>query len=796
MWFNITEIAYMISENIIALINSINFIDPSDLNFEIIVNSKICFGDILNFSMIYSVIDNKSKNIKRFNLDRSTISDGDNSFLQLIEDLNALVYQNTTDGKILPFKIEFPDFGQRLKISMGREFDLRPVVLRSNINYHTTKLQEEKIGTRVDNIKSYKFNTVGIIPLERNNIILILGFYLNVDQNQLISKIIKDRFFTKMENTLTKSHEMINQFKNVYLSEKDSSAFAYIIQLYKRMIWHEGIENIHFFTFNAYDRRLYYNYVDSGINKNDIQNYVNQCKDKLNLELTKAQKKYIKNKLDKILTEAEYNYAIKILDNLHKPEWINNEFLNTDGISGEFVENKKWILRKVFTCIPQEPWTGVAGYTASTRVMDISYSKKDKMEERWISKFLEDAYFYRKLMTFEILLGVGGEGAMAAFPILDCGQIGGVLFANRRKGESLHFDPETLRQLFNLSIFLKSLIQYKRMTDYIFNVLNSLITDTWKQIEPFAAIIQHLPDLLNPALVIVWNVNYLSRNKIHIPQYIFMYKGQEDYVFDEANISMIPLSYQKCEEDEKNQLGFSINHYKYIKMLNCKSKRIILNQDDVYKSLPEKLYYIHEKQSDSGVSKPNATLTRHRLKSGILLEYKKEEMEGYIVIYTLESENILKDNEDSILQKIKIIHQLIHIEDIVYQIISGKLSSLHEAKYLGLNPLDGFLGEVLSKIDNLFVKLKNINNSQHLQEVRSLIQHTINVNVSVIKDIFAELDELIAKEIDSSPQKMNLVKLVKEIIDYMPIYWKFRVEIVSYQKYLKINCFKLIVSLL
>lgn len=775
----------------------LDIIDPSDMESEIIAQAKLFFGRDVDFCLLYvredSGAETSGNGLNKYTLEGSTFGLRKQSHEQVNVIINYEIKRHRDNSGINLFThIQSDWFGRVIYLSSNNE-------IRKEWDFCELSKEYGNWSSK-SIVKLYKFDGLGLLFLNDFQYLLLLGFWSGLKSRQ--------EFRTRIEKDLAQFQERMNEIckLSIYqqkrlddwierLKDKNYKTYGHIVQSFKKMLAvDEHIENIHLFLYDAYDRRLYYRYVDSmRLDKDALESYLTYCRNpNIDLKLSPSQSWYVKKKIQNILqSDDDTRAAFALLDNIHDERWMRNYFEFAESasttIEGEdkLHEYREWILAQVLSCIPQEPWTGVAGYTALTKTIDISVIGN---EPRWDPHKLHPAYFFSKLMCYERLVGIGGGGAMVAFPILDNGQIAGVLFATRRESDvKLHgfrdFSKQTLYKLYNLSIHLKYFIMHKRQFDFSMKVLRNLVNETDKGLDLIRAIGNYLPDLINPALVVVWEQDTAFQTISKRPRYIWGY-NERNAISDGG---FVPSQYQLFSDDDRLFSLLSSEHFEAVCEIYDKE---ILGEDDVNKTLSIEFRSAYERNIFDDITRPTKfdyAEKSNSINSAILLKYKIGDRAGWVVIYLHESEDLIKSQFDFISHKLDAMRFLLEFEKPITNLLNIKLASSHEIRSAFIEPMSTYLEtalEYLEKELNLIAKKQNTD-TQNIKNAYSLIRRVSRHNLALLKDTVARIDNFTVRSEYYSLVPINLVNVVRSVWEDIRVVWRNTPSIQEYQTYLK-----------
>ena len=577
--------------------------------------------------------------------------------------------------------------------------------------------------------------------------------------------------------------EIIEDRSN-YFMDKSYRIYAQMIRTFKKILDEYNIENVHLFLFDAYDRRLYYNFIESmQITDSTLANYKDACLNTQdgNGQLSENQITYIKNRIIKFINPefCNHNDLFEILENLYDYKWILNylEGINPT-INTKDINDKIWKILLVLSSIPQEPWTGVAGFAAYTRTMDISITGEKnsnietrKYESRWEPQSVNKAYFYHKLAMYETIAGVGGKGSMAAFPVLDSGQIAGVLFVTKPASASnLLFDSKALNRILSLTSILKNFILFKRKNDFNNNVIEALISDPLGIVEPFKIIGNFIPDLFNPLLVIVWEKHENENSGIQKPKYIWGFnKGLQ------SDDGLLPLSYEffPIEHDLYNK--FVPENFEFIK----NNTEIVFSEEEPnnpnsFKNSFRKEYeYMTEDKTQEEQEHLLSSIGR-KIRSGIVFYHKDGLTQSWFVVYTEESKMILERNIVLIKDKLSIIDRILSTNRLLKNILDSKFASTHEIRGAFLRPLESRLNAASIMLQS---SIQDNQHEQSILDIKGMLDYCNFNLLPMLTNSISRIDNLTLDEKSDELESLSLLNIIGEIWRNQKLYWNFLSEV-------------------
>jgi hypothetical protein len=666
-----------------------------------------------------------------------------------------------------------------------RSVKLTPVGLDATVLGHFETPMVSRVGERLSSglgstkgaqaqlIKPFRFDTLAVFSFaSEREYFAILGFKLPKTKYDQFPPRVR-RFVSDWKSANRKTQIDFSMLKESfdYSRDRNYSTYGAVVQSYKRLLLGDDIARVNLFLFNAFDRRLYYQSIDARIEDADIERYFRRCVQfaSEDISLSDSQKRYIMNRIKDSfkLTEHQRNFSAEILDNLHDPKWVRDQFKSSAENSAE----NRMILRQVFTCIPQEPWTGVAGYSAWTKTMDVSRQAQAGEEVRWNPQRLDQSYFYRRLTLYEILLGVGGGGTMFSFPITDCGQISGVLFVTSKAREKYKFKPEILHNLLNLTAVLKQLIMSRKEFDFSMQVIDTLINKPNDYDEPMEVIVRYIYMLFNPALVVAWQKERGSKDRLERPRYVYAYQRPRSFSVEESEgDTLIPLHYLPVLQSDPLLQAFSAAHYATIRHLSDDQKEL-LDLEEVRNSLPKDFHNIYQRESDRGViDNSKQSVMRTQVESGILLRYSWQRRPGFIVVYTTDSVNDLSEQIGFIRKRREMIENLVRFEEGIFHMFERRRATIHDVSSGFIYTTKFLLDKANAKLESATRDLKDdLELVDLVTRAQALITLVSKNFIASIEDALTRIDENLAPDRKKKP--LCLYEVVKSIVPIMKDYW-------------------------
>lgn len=157
-------------------------------------------------------------------------------------------------------------------------------------------------------------------------------------------------------------------------------------------------------------------------------------------------------------------------------------------------------LRFLLTVLPQEPGTGVAGHTALTLIPEIYHSSPDE-DNKWSSSRYSMERF-GLMLSVEKMFGIGTFGSMAAVPLIESGQLAGVLFVVRDEPFSHRKD---LPIMMEKAAQISPLLTMYRSRKFQHALMVGASRDQSARIGTLAAL--HAPLAFNTLLTVLWHIS-------------------------------------------------------------------------------------------------------------------------------------------------------------------------------------------------------------------------------------------------------------------------------------------------
>lgn len=156
------------------------------------------------------------------------------------------------------------------------------------------------------------------------------------------------------------------------------------------------------------------------------------------------------------------------------------------------------VLKALLTVMPQEPGTGVAGETVLTRIPQLGQESDPRWEPR--NENYRDKFF-AAMLSVEQLFGIGSSGnRMAAVPLMESGQLWGVLFFVQHKP----YDEERLLELWERAQHLSSVLTLFRSFQFQDAITRGAKRDPRKSMATLA--LENIHFALNPVFAVHWQL--------------------------------------------------------------------------------------------------------------------------------------------------------------------------------------------------------------------------------------------------------------------------------------------------
>lgn len=733
----------------------ININEPANLESQIVNQILINYASVLDFALLYKMENettgrsSSTENVE-YVLKESTIGLRDISFLELIQQLQRF-YTKDKGGRI-----RFEKLGKTLLVE--KEHFQKQISVSALIECKSKKGYNQKGQTKPGRIKLFNFNKLAIGGIRNGTNIIILGFRTENDKQTVQLKAslpaITGEIDAKCNSELWHYNQIDRDLREI---DRDKNNLTTQMVDSFKAISQPGQKNaIHLFRFSGYDNRLYYSYLDNAIldadDDFDWKNYpaVEESENnrlspnQINYAVSNIHKKFIDDK--DVRAEAEL-----VLRNIHNTKFLQDFLASKD-------DKKKWLLAWVISCIPQEPWTGVAGYTLQTKSID--YSRVDG-ETRWDPNMLNPAYYYSKLMVYERLIGVGGKhGKMIAYPIMDCGQVAGVLFSNSKSGGL----PEIgyLQKFLGLSHAFKNVISSNRQLEFLQGTMDDLLQGQGLQIYPIIPILKNIPKLLNTPLVVVWE-SEADQPPIR-PRYIYGYQTSkiQDFSMDEG---LMPMQFSEFDDKDTLFDKLGLTQFRHLELL----ENGLISGEEIPNILSNQFVYEYRQRTIDGAPTDPKTGLDHKLIHSIAYSlggayvhrYRIKEKNGWIVIFFNEDHTELEEHIEALTFKMKHIGLVINQTDALSYLATNKELNLHR-----LRPINDIVNRALDKAHNDLGQLRIKLGSEMDQELLNGVLARIGLAQLFNQNLKDKLGRLDSKNItaDYRPSEhLNLMANLNEI---------------------------------
>jgi transcriptional regulator with AAA-type ATPase domain/methylase of polypeptide subunit release factors len=202
-----------------------------------------------------------------------------------------------------------------------------------------------------------------------------------------------------------------------------------------------------------------------------------------------------------------YDY---IKENIHRTSWPDS--INPDLLEQTLYDLRhrtKWkaqglkddakILKALLTVMPQEPGTGVAGETVLTRIPQLGQESDPRWEPQ--NANYRDKFF-ASMLSVEQLFGIGSSGnRMAAVPLMESGQLWGVLFFVQHKA----YDEERLLELWERAQHLSSVLTLFRSFQFQDSITRGAKRESKKSMATLA--LENIHFAVNPVFAVHWQLH-------------------------------------------------------------------------------------------------------------------------------------------------------------------------------------------------------------------------------------------------------------------------------------------------
>jgi signal transduction histidine kinase len=794
-----------------------------DADQHIVALAKAQLQDLLDVCLVY-VGDPRATTIEcEYRLTLSTIAARDHSLQHLIGQLADLRRKSQPES-ILRFLAPKDENALILKEGFLSHPMLRweeqrfawfveEVELRTQRAFAGNKVRKKR------GIKTYRFNRVGTICLIEQGQLLVFTSYVTSKSRKRLDRALPN-LARNLVHSRTK-HQHKNDLLGLYQSvlgvkaHPDPGLHETFRAYRDSLIQNGSVERLHLFLLDATDRRLYFRCLEpDAITDNNVTQYQTELikLKRVNIALSEPQQNYIFKRFERWFNKAKrtdlndserletLSLVKEVLGNIHDPDWIKRRLSN----SSKADKRMRFVVTNVLSWIPQEPWTGVAGYTAQTRCFDISRSG----EERWLPESLPNGYFYRKLMLFERLLGVGGDCFMAAVPVLDCGQVVGVIFAtcpeppgsDKQASDKQAFDKQAFdkqasdKQAFDkradtwpphqlplisrmlaLTKAFDRMIGQSREQEFIRRTSDGLLSETDRsQGGPASVFARHLPLILNVNLVVVW-----MPRRAHP---ISIYAYQRTAPASASGVpDLLPLEYSLLPRDAEDQKGNSL-----YRLFSLKQWRTIENAGEhaaydcvfEYSTLLDSLptgfrdwYNKHATDDVTAAGRMHDSSLEIEIESVIRIPFSTVQGTGYIVAYCAEQAAHLLKYARELTRKLGLITQQLETQIRFTQWGREKQMRTHHIREGMIQPLAAHLSRAI-ELCGKATKVTGIPMAalRELRSVKSFLGLS-RESVVLLNEYVTRIDDKTIKN-HIRPERLDLVEILANVWNSLKTVWQ------------------------
>lgn len=380
------------------------------------------------------------------------------------------------------------------------------------------------------NASKKPFGSLLSFPLHR----LLIEFYSdNEDEDLHLIREATDRFYQIRHDAEERFTPLASETPGSFaLPRREQRLFETILA---EVEWRldSDLGKAHLFLYDAYDRMLYYQATNELRLKLDPSESIEYPRD----VLMAKKPAYIEFVMQNIANNAEWSVPDRerlaaLLHALGGHDSLREQLRS---------ETSEKDLQRLLTCLPQEPGTGVAGNTARTLIPQVSRPGESSWEiERVVDKR------FSVLLAVEQLFGVANrDGRMAAVPLVESGQVAGVLFVTSS-------DPVEYRRLLpSIQRFVAEItprITYFRSRKFYRALLDAVAAEPDVDLATVGARLIH--HVLNVLLTVVCHVDEVQTDgssRFHVAV-------TSVWGFQDANARYGPLSAPTIEGAEYRKL--------------------------------------------------------------------------------------------------------------------------------------------------------------------------------------------------------------------------------------------------
>jgi methylase of polypeptide subunit release factors/MoxR-like ATPase/GAF domain-containing protein len=313
---------------------------------------------------------------------------------------------------------------------------------------------------------------------------ILLEIYSNgVDVDPLHVRTIIDGFYEARSNAIME-YELADPAPERALYQ-ERQLFDVILHEIKGWLGKDfGMVNL--FLYDGRERMLYHRATTSlRIQPQSISSYVAvpQASDGSLLDHIRANIDLLEG-----VDQETKEHLVSILGNL-----ANTQTIRENALSWEHD------LRLLLTVLPQEPGTGVAGHTALTLVPEI-YNSSVEGESKWLASTYPTERF-ALMLSVEQMFGIGNSGSMAAVPLIESGQLAGVLFVVRDEPFSYRRD---LAVIMEKAAQISTTLTTHRLREFQYAIMAAAAAEIGSSITQLAA--ANAPLAFNTLLTVAWHM--------------------------------------------------------------------------------------------------------------------------------------------------------------------------------------------------------------------------------------------------------------------------------------------------
>jgi len=370
------------------------------------------------------------------------------------------------------------------------------------LRQHTAATMRQTGTLRIDDLEPIEFQIEPILESHRAERRAARGFLVPTENLDLVAEIYVDEGDSDCSEAVSceELKDLIDRFLSVRkrrLEELDGDYYLQVEgvgiserQLFE-VIYHDikawlgrSLGEAHLFLYDASDRMLYHRATGRlELLRQHVKRYeaVPQASNQELLQF--VERKILQAKR---LNQEQKSELCLLLNRLRDSDYIRKNAF-------EMEKN----LRVLLTLLPQEPGTGVAGHTALTRVPEMT---NRRLEALWDTETYPTKWF-GFMLSVEKLFGIATTGSMAAVPLIESGQITGVLFVTRLERFKRSLDTLVLLEK---AAQASPLLTLYRTQSFHHALVSSAISQPSRSIGDIAA--EHSVLAFNPVLVAHWQI--------------------------------------------------------------------------------------------------------------------------------------------------------------------------------------------------------------------------------------------------------------------------------------------------